>query len=708
MVVKTNDNLNFSYYKSEIEGMIAFWNEIGLEPDYELNTDGRYSGNLIEFKLVFQDTHKHKEQLARSVRAYNSCALPIPKYGYLISLNEHIYIKIDNEIGQEIQSGTWNKPSDFLTEFLSQNEFIKGWVDEYSIVAYNNKLCKEYPKNIKTKEDVKNEFINPKFLNIQSFDWEKQIAIENADNLNIGWLHFNMNMLGPYLLKKQLGAFFTPEQYVKVATSMVREAISRVPIGNDYIIFDRCAGTGNLERFLRADELSHCVLNTYDYTEWTTLKGLYDGRVKMIIPPTRKNIDFNNGLLTDGDALSKDFFDFCFHSGLEIYANDEFNRQSELLYQWFKDDKMTIIMLENPPFVEPQGGASQGKPTFTIKEKFLYKEMANETFDTKNVNRATENLFIWSAFKYFLRQPTDTYILFSPIKYWKSQHIIDKTFIRGYICNREYFNASEGGIALIEWLNRNDSNECLNVDSDLGARKIYKIRKNPAELLINSKAKTAIAWLFNLSNIPKPDNGKVVNDIEAYASYCKVQKPYKLAEDNILIQLPLWLANCYEYADYTEREVIMKTADGGTDYYNDTEFLYKCFLWAGISQRNKSLSRIGLINEFCFGQDTRSDSILKGYTLDTADKNLYDTWIEVLNLAKNTEEYNCAWNYGLSQICTDINIKVGSGTFNKTGKEIEIPKYRILDEKVNELKRLLKKYYQSEIKHKLFKYKLLK
>ena len=154
MIANTNDNLKFSSYKSEIEGMIAFWNEIGLEPDYELNTDGRYSGNLIEFKLVFQDTHKHKEQIARYIRAYNSCALPIPKYGYLISLNEHTYIKIDNETGQEIQSGNWDKPSDFLFEFLSQNEFIKGWVDEYSIVAYNNKLCKEYPKNIKTKEDV--------------------------------------------------------------------------------------------------------------------------------------------------------------------------------------------------------------------------------------------------------------------------------------------------------------------------------------------------------------------------------------------------------------------------------------------------------------------------------------------------------------------------------------------------------------------------
>ena len=87
MVANTNDNFKFSSYKSEIEGMIAFWNEIGLEPDYELNTDGRYGGNLIEFKLVFQDTHKHKEQLAKYVRAYNSCTLLIPKYSYLISLN---------------------------------------------------------------------------------------------------------------------------------------------------------------------------------------------------------------------------------------------------------------------------------------------------------------------------------------------------------------------------------------------------------------------------------------------------------------------------------------------------------------------------------------------------------------------------------------------------------------------------------------------
>lgn len=695
-------------YNSEIQGMIDFWMELGLEPDYDLNTDGRYKGNLIEFKLVFYDLKKHKEQIRRYVEAYNSCAKSIPKYSYLISINERKFIKLDNETYNEIKAGTWEQPRDFLSEFIEQDEYIKGWINEYSIVAYNNKLCDEYKKYIKNKEDVKNEFIKPKFLNIHPFDWDKQIDEENLDNQNIGWLHFNMNMLGPFLLKKQLGAFFTPEQYVKIATEMVRDAIKKVPAGNDYIIIDRCAGTGNLEKFLHEDELSHCVLNTYDYTEWTTLKGLYDGRVKMIIPPTRRYMDLNKGLLTDGDALSEEFYNFCFHCGQIGFYDEEYSEQSKLLSSWIGNEKMTIIMLENPPFVEPQGGASQGKPTFAIKDKYLYKEMAKEAFETKNVNRASENLFIWSAFKHFLRQPYDSYILFSPIKYWKSQHIIDKKFVRGYICNRANFNASEGGIVLIQWQNTNEDNEALSVDSDLGARKIYKIHSNPAKLLQDSKESKAIAYLFNLSNIPKSDNGKLINDIDSYKNYCKVQKAYKLSHDNILYQLPLWLANCYEYADYTEREVIMKTADGGCSYTNDEKFLYKCFIWAGLSQMNKCLSKTELLNQFCFLQNTEADKILLKYNMDTSDKELMQHWLNVLSLVKTTEEYNKQWNYGLHQIDKEINIKIGSGTFNKKNEEIMVPKYRRLDENISLLKDKLKNYYLNEIKDKLFLYQLLK
>lgn len=695
-------------YKSEIQGMVDFWEEIGLDPDYDLNTDGRIKGNLVEFKLVFQNTQNHKEQLFRYTRAYNSAAKPIPKYSYLISINERKFIKIDNDTKKEIISGLWDEPKFFIKEFLRQDETIKGWIDEYSIVSYNNKLCTENKNDFKTKEDVKKEFINPKILNIVPFDWEKQISLENDNPDEIGWLHFNMNMLGPFLLKKQLGAFFTPDAYVKISTDMVRRAIERVPEGNDYIIFDRCAGTGNLERFLHEEELAHCVLNTYDYTEWTTLKGLYEGRVKMIIPPTHQSIDYNNGLLLYGDALSEDFHRFCFNSGQKSLFDDVYHKQSKIISEWLNDDKITIIMLENPPFVEPQGGASKGKPTFKIKDKYLYKVMGKEKFRTKNVNRASENLFIWSAFKFYLKQPTDTYILFSPVKYWKSQHIIDKKFVSGYICNRLHFNASEGGIALIEWLNINESNEQLSVKSDLGNRTLKKMYSNPIKLLEDSKENEIIAWLFNLSNIPKPDNGKLINDIDSYEKYRKVQKAYKLCKDNIFDAIPLWIANCYQSEDYTEKEIVMKTADGGKKYRQDKEFLNNAFLWAGISHKNKCLSNEKVQNEFCFNQNTLADKLLEKSKFSESAKTLYLKWGEVLDLIKNTEEYNSNWNYGLNQIEQQINIRIPSGSLNKMGVPIMVPKYRLLNEKIANLKEELSKFYKLELKPYLFKYELLK
>lgn len=694
-------------YNSEIEGMIDFWKEIGLDPDYELNTDGRYNGNLVEFKLVFQDISKHKEQIKRYIRAYNSCALPIPKYSYLISINERKYIKINNDDGSEIEFSDFVDAYDFKEEFLNQNEYIKGWIDEYSIRSYNNKICNDYKKFFKSKEDVKNEFINPKYLFIEPFDWNQQLINEENDDDSIGWLHFNMNLLGPALLQKQLGAFFTPDRYVKIATEMVRDAIKRVPKGNDYIILDRCAGTGNLERFLTEEELSHCVLNTYDYTEWTTLRGLYDGRVKMIIPPTHQSIDYNNGLLLYGDALGEDFHKFCFGSNIIQLFDEYYAKQSKQMRSWLKDDKMTIIMLENPPFVEPQGGASQGKATFTIKDKYMYKVMGKEQFETKNVNRASENLFIWSAFKFFLKKPTDSYILFSPIKYWKSQHIIDKEFVRGYICNREHFNASEGGVVLIEWINIDSTNDELNVSSDLGYRTIRKMHSNPSVLLKDSESEEgAIAWLFNLSNIPKNDNGKLVNIIDE--KYRKVQKAYKLAEDNIMCQLPLWLANCYECVDYTEKEVIMKTGDLGNAYESDIDFLTNAFVWAGLTNKNKCISNMDVKNEFCFKQNTRADKMLSKLDLSEKNKDLLQKWHNILSRAKATDEFNEKYTYGLMQIEKEINIKVGSGTFNKTGKEIMVPKYRKLDEEINSFKSELKKFYETILKPKLFEYELLK
>lgn len=247
----------------------------------------------------------------------------------------------------------------------------------------------------------------------------------------------------------------------------------------------------------------------------------------------------------------------------------------------------------------------------------------------------------------------------------------------------------------------------MSVDSDLGKRIIKKMHSNPAKLLVDSDKKP-IAYLFNLSNIPKADNGKLINNISAYASYCKVQKAYCLSSENILSQLPLWCANCYEYADYTEREVIMKTADGDKAYLNDIDFLKACFIWSILSNKNKCLSSDRVKNEFCLAQDTISDKILATFILNDDDNELLILWTQILDEAKTTNEFTQNYTYGLNQIDKDINIKIGSGSFSKTGKEIEVPKYRELDEKIKTLKELLKKYYDEYIKSKLFEYELLK
>ena len=64
------------------------------------------------------------------------------------------------------------------------------------------------------------------------------------------------------------------------------------------------------------------------------------------------------------------------------------------------------------------------------------------------------NVFIWSAFKYYLRQPTDSYIVFSPVKYWKAQYLVNKSFIDGYAFNRRHFHTDIDACVMVAlWAN---------------------------------------------------------------------------------------------------------------------------------------------------------------------------------------------------------------------------------------------------------------
>ncbi len=696
-------------YVREEEGMVEFYDELGLGiPDYSFNTDGRINGNLLEFKTHFYDLNEHKGQLLRYLDSYNAGAADIPEYAYLISINERKYYKYkvishdkfvssyiyrneykdtNFELVQETK-GVWVDPTDFKIELLHQNTFVKGIINEYSIVSYNNRLCREN-KSIKNKEQVKNEFISPKLLNIHSFDWNKQIILEGEYKNDIGWLHFNMNLLGPSLLKKQLGAFFTPEQYVRVSTDYVRKAIQMIKEkygeNRDYIILDRCAGTGNLQKFFTEEELSHCVLNTYDYTEWTTLKGLYDGRARMIIPPTSESRD-THGLLKVGDALSKSFINYG------------------PLNKIIRDKNISVILLENPPFLDVYSNKEGGVKSTTVSSSFIREQM------TGRERTDLGNQFIWSAFNYYLRDEYDFAIIYSPIKYWKSQHLIDKKFIKGYLCNKKHFNAGMSTVSLIMWQNIDDKNEELNFQSDKGDRIIRKVYEPISKLRVAADTDNPMCYVqarnFNFSS-PRFTAGIVnIKDDNAGAA-CD--------ESNIFNLLPLFCLGRNKWAesgdggkDYTIIDTYFKTADGGTLYQKDKDLLKSSFVFSLLTNWNQCISNENIKNEMCLGQKTRADKLFENLNLSNEDLKLYNQWLKILNIARKTQEFNKEYTYGLYQIENDINIKIDSGSRNKKREPIMVHKYPDLNSEISNLKDMLNKYYEDNIHEKLLKYELLK
>jgi hypothetical protein len=108
-------------------------------------------------------------------------------------------------------------------------------------------------------------------------------------------------------------------------------------------------------------------------------------------------------------------------------------------------------MLENPPYRDStENNTSEEKGV--VNKSFIYNEYKKNGTDNAS-HRDISNLFIWSAFKYYLRQPTDSYIVFSPVKYFKSTQIINKQFQDGYLLNRKHFHAGKSAISLIWWQN---------------------------------------------------------------------------------------------------------------------------------------------------------------------------------------------------------------------------------------------------------------
>lgn len=244
-----------------------------------------------------------------------------------------------------------------------------------------------------------------------------------------------MDKLNDYVERADLGAFYTPMPYATKSNELVYDAIRRFQQSenDDYIILDRCAGTGNLEATLNdnvpndivdKDVLSHVIVNTYEFFEYKVLKQRLGDQVRNIIPPVA---NFTDGTVEGSDALSQEFI------------------ENPIIKQYVDNPKCTVIIYENPPFAETtsiehqkrQSGKSSSKKW---KYNFVTMQAKQELKGARSNDMS--NVFIWSAFHYYLRQSTDSAIIFSPLKYWKlGEDWFDFKAGKAFAFNRKYFHA---------------------------------------------------------------------------------------------------------------------------------------------------------------------------------------------------------------------------------------------------------------------------
>ena len=757
-------------YETEKEGQLEFLNDYLKLVDKNLKkedilsdyTDGIINGNILEFKLNIKYTSTVLMQVIKYLSALRIKGKAIPKNILLISLNEGIcYVYNSKDYLKEIEKvyiGAASKGNHTfiisdtikilkykeneldeieLIKLLKEKEYTKINIDENCIVGWAERFYRENPNanksdfigDLEGKVKIVGEIRQPNKF--------KDYILPYKGKTNIKFQYL-MDKLNDNLNKKKLGAFYTPELYVKKSIELLRMAIANVPSDNDYIILDRCAGTGNLEKVLTEEELSHCVLSTVEYYEYKVLIEILGDKVRHIIPPTEKEDTFNMGLVRGADALSKEYLN------------------NKIIKEYIDNPKCTIIMFENPPYAETTSiefqKRNKGKENSTWKNSYIVTEMKK---DIKGVaTNELSNAFIWSAFKYYLRQPTDSYILFSPLKYWKSQHLINKKFIKGFAFNRKHFHASTSAtVSCIYWVNEeNISLNKFEIESyDINANKLEfqgKIVVKRVNNLIseyydkrefNDDKTDGITCELNgkestktTTSILKKYNDNIIAYLvsksfgfEQARLGCNLVVTGKndghgtyLRKDNFLEILPIFSAGKYtdHYNDWKIMSVLMKTSDMKELYFKDVKngrlsvFLLKNLFWVSLTHYSHMRSLNGsdgrfYRNEICL--DTTNGETLASYKLKDLvftekEKKILLLWNRILVQAKKTENYNPKFTYGLYQIDDELN------TSFKNEKEETIYNYPELNGNIKTIKSLLKEYYLTEITPTLFHYEFLK
>lgn len=764
-------------YNTEREGQIDFFKtflpliapNLSLDDILADDNDGVLNGNLLEFKLRVNDLNAVLFQCVKYLSALRIKGKPVPANVIIVDLNAeqaYFYQSADYlaDIEKVYEGGASKANAGFIGQpylekyaygvdqlavtkliaRLKQNEFTRIHIDENCIVGWATAFYKAVPTarkedfigddtgKHKTIGEIRNPSVFAEYIH----------PYTGATNVKFQYL---MDKLNDTLQKKNLGAFYTPEAYADKSHELLRMAIDRVPAGNDYVIIDRCAGTGNLEKGLTDEELSHCILSTVEYYEYKVMQEILGSKVRHIIPPVEAADTFQAGLVKGADALSKEFV------------------ENPVIKQYIDDPNCTIILFENPPYADTTSVEHQrkgkGKSSTVWKKSYAVQEMRAALKKTPASGTAVNdlgNVFIWSAFEYYLRQPTDSYVVYSPVKYWKAQYLIDKRFIEGYAFNRRHFHTNiDACIMCALWSNEDaqlDSFTLTGYDIEDG-----ELVKYPEELSVRRIHEKFSSIYFDKRVFADDENDGILCDANGLErvkqtsircipvvnkncigymvvytsgfdnpdlhSYLLASGKYDgngfyMRRDNYLEKLPMFCASRYitYNREWTERARIMKSGDGADQFNADVasgkldQWLRKCLLFTCVEMQNHMRTFTGsdgrfYRNELCMDTTngpTVASEDLKNLVCGEDEKRIIDQWNVLLDEAKKTAEYDSSLTYGVYQIFAEIDTSYKDDEGKTVWNNLEV------HSALQTLKTLVKEYYNKEIVPTLFEYEFLK
>ena len=416
-------------------------------------------------------------------------------------------------------------------------------------------------------------------------------------------------------------------------------------------------------------------------------------------------------------------------------------------------------MLENPPYRDDTTGDKSGNMPRSYEPSYVKNQMRGEVKGA--ILNDISNRFIWSAQKYYLKKEYDFFILFSPVKYFKSCNLCNKTFISGYLLNRQYFHATPSAISLIMWQNIYKEQEEFNLEAydilningkntlryinNITIKKVYRVISELKDkrtfandsinaLLGNSngyeiprKHKMNFVPIYNDNIIGYMISDRFTINYQSIGNITRLGQDahagFYLRSDNYITKLPLFCAKLYPQENWYERDVYFTTADSGFKYTEDNDLLKSCLIYTCLCRQNKCISFFGsdskfYKNELCFHQNTIADNDLKKFNLNNIEKELLNIWDDILKEGQKALNYNNSFSYGLYQIDVELNTcfkydKNGNKVYPHKEKYTKIKEkinyeYTELNTKIVVLKEQLKKYYKNYIQDKLFEYELLK